>query len=43
MSITGLSQYNLRAPRELLESLRAFYCDVIGLSMEKRPPFRSFG
>ncbi|MBL0164012.1 MAG: diguanylate cyclase [Xanthomonadales bacterium] len=43
MPITGLGHYNLRAPRELLESLRAFYCDVIGLSTGKRPPFRSFG
>ena len=43
MPITGLGHYNLRAPRELLESLRAFYCDVIGLSTGKRAPFGSFG
>ena len=43
MPITGIAHYNLRAPRELLESLRAFYCDVVGLSVGERPPFRSFG
>lgn len=43
MPIIGLGHYNLRAPRELLESLRTFYCDVVGLSVGQRPPFRSFG
>ncbi len=43
MPITGLGHYNLRAPRQLLESLRAFYCDIVGLSVGERPPFRRFG
>jgi catechol-2,3-dioxygenase len=41
--ILGFSHYNLRAPRALLEQLRAFYCDVVGLEVGVRPPFRSFG
>jgi extradiol dioxygenase family protein len=43
MRVIGFSHYNLRAPRPLLEALRAFYCDVVGLSVGPRPPFRSFG
>lgn len=43
MAITGLRHYNLRAPRELLEILRVFYRDVIGLAEGERPPFRSVG
>jgi catechol-2,3-dioxygenase len=43
MPIHGFSHYNLRAPRVLLESLRAFYCDVLGLTVGERPPFRRFG
>lgn len=43
MPILGFSHYNLRAPRALLDELRAFYCDVVGLEPGHRPPFRSFG
>lgn len=43
MATTGFSHYNLRAPRDLLESLRAFYCDVVGLAVGPRPPFPTFG
>ncbi|MGH8126752.1 MAG: VOC family protein [Gammaproteobacteria bacterium] len=43
MSTSGFSHYNLRAPRELLELLRLFYCDVVGLSVGERPPFRNHG
>lgn len=43
MPVIGLNHYNLRASRELLERLRAFYCDVIGLRRGERPPFPSFG
>lgn len=43
MSIIALNHYNLRASRTLLEELRAFYCDVLGLTEGSRPPFRSFG
>jgi catechol-2,3-dioxygenase len=41
--IQGFSHYNIRAPRPLLEELRAFYTDVVGLTLGERPPFRSFG
>lgn len=43
MPAIAFSHYNLRAPRPLLEELRAFYCDVVGLEVGHRPPFRSFG
>jgi len=39
----GLNHYNLRAPRPLLERLRSFYCDVVGLVPGARPPLRSNG
>ncbi|SFG85106.1 hypothetical protein SAMN05518865_12059 [Duganella sp. CF458] len=43
MPIIGFSHYNLRAPRALLDELRDFYCEVVGLTVGHRPPFRSFG
>lgn len=43
MPAIGFSHYNLRAPRALLDELRDFYCDVVGLEAGHRPPFRSFG
>lgn len=43
MPTLGFSHYNLRAPRPVLEELRAFYCEVVGLRVGERPPFRSFG
>jgi len=43
MPAIGLNHYNLRAPRGLLEELRDFYCDVVGLQVGERPPFQSFG
>ena len=43
MPTLGLDHYNLRAPRELMEALRSFYCEVVGLSVGPRPPFGSFG
>lgn len=43
MPALGFSHYNLRAPRALLDELRDFYCDVVGLTVGYRPPFRSFG
>ena len=39
----GLNHYNLRAARPMLERLRAFYCDVVGLEQGARPPLRSSG
>jgi extradiol dioxygenase family protein len=43
MQTLGFSHYNLRAPRELLDTLRTFYCEVVGLTAASRPPFTSFG
>jgi glyoxylase I family protein len=43
MAVLGFSHYNLRAPRRLLDRLRDFYVDVVGLQPGPRPPFRSFG
>jgi glyoxylase I family protein len=43
MAITDLSHVNLRAHRELLDELRDFYVDVVGLSVGDRPPFKSSG
>lgn len=43
MAAIGFNHYNLRADRTLLEELRVFYCDVLGLQVGDRPAFRSFG
>lgn len=43
MPAVGFSHYNLRAPRALLDELRDFYRDVVGLHVGPRPPFNSFG
>ncbi len=43
MSTKGLNHVNLRAPRELLDALKDFYCDVVGLEVGARPPFPAFG
>jgi catechol-2,3-dioxygenase len=43
MNILSFSHYNLRAPRELLDTLCSFYTEVIGLKLGERPPFMSFG
>jgi catechol 2,3-dioxygenase-like lactoylglutathione lyase family enzyme len=43
MPLSGLDHINLRAPRELMDRLRDFYCDVVGLKVGERPPFASFG
>lgn len=43
MPVVGFDHYNLRAPRGLLDELRTFYCEVVGLAEGPRPPFRSFG
>ncbi|HEV6964467.1 VOC family protein [Roseateles sp.] len=41
--ITGLHHINLRAPADLLATLRDFYRDVIGLEVGPRPAFGSQG
>ncbi|HEY8119628.1 MAG TPA: VOC family protein [Methylophilaceae bacterium] len=43
MAVAGFNHYNLRASRELLDQLKAFYRDVVGLHEGSRPAFRSFG
>ncbi len=43
MATLGFAHYNLRAPRRLLDELRDFYCEVVGLHVGERPPFRNFG
>jgi glyoxylase I family protein len=43
MPALGLNHYNLRAARELMETLRAFYVEVVGLEPGPRPPFASVG
>ena len=43
MPVLGLHHYNLRAHRALLDELRDFYVDVVGLVQGERPPFKSFG
>ena len=43
MPAIAFNHFNLRAPRAMLETLRDFYRDVVGLQPGLRPPFRSFG
>jgi catechol-2,3-dioxygenase len=43
MPALGLNHYNLRAQRDLMEALRAFYVEVVGLEPGPRPPFASLG
>jgi glyoxylase I family protein len=43
MSVIGFNHFNLRAPRELLDELKEFYCEVVGLTEGHRPPFEGFG
>jgi catechol-2,3-dioxygenase len=43
MKNLGINHYNLRAPRALLESLRVFYCEIVGLRVGVRPPLKSSG
>jgi catechol-2,3-dioxygenase len=43
MPVRDFAHYNIRAPRELLDRLCAFYQDVVGLTLGPRPPFTRFG
>lgn len=43
MTTLGLHHINLRAHRLLLDSLRDFYCEVLGFHQGHRPAFPSFG
>ena len=43
MAVRAFDHYNLRADRGVLDELRDFYRDVVGLTVGDRPPFRRFG
>jgi catechol 2,3-dioxygenase-like lactoylglutathione lyase family enzyme len=43
MPIHGIAHYNFRLERNLMEQMRAFYEEVVGLKVGPRPPFKSFG
>lgn len=43
MTTTGLNHINLHAKRDLLDALKEFYCEVVGLHVGPRPTFRNFG
>jgi catechol-2,3-dioxygenase len=43
MTVQAFDHFNLRASRDVLDELKAFYCDVVGLTAGERPPFRRFG
>lgn len=43
MPVTDFSHYNLKGSRALLDELRTFYCEVVGLTLGPRPPLQSFG
>jgi len=43
MTVKNLDHFNIRASGPLLEELREFYCDLIGLSEGFRPPFEEAG
>ena len=43
MPVTAFDHFNLRAERVLLERLRDFYVDVVGLRVGDRPPFDFHG
>jgi len=43
MAILGFNHYNLRAERLMMEQLKVFYRDVVGLQIGERPQLTSFG
>jgi catechol 2,3-dioxygenase-like lactoylglutathione lyase family enzyme len=43
MNIEGLNHFNITAPRELLERVRDFYVEVLGLVVGDRPAFMREG
>ncbi|MEO7320869.1 MAG: VOC family protein [Nitrosospira sp.] len=43
MTTIGFNHVNLRAPRALMEKLKVFYCDIVGLEQGQRPDLGSFG
>jgi len=43
MKTLELDHYNLIAPRDVLEELRLFYTETVGLTVGNRPRFKVFG
>jgi glyoxylase I family protein len=43
MAILNFNHYNLRAERSMMELLKVFYRDVVGLRLGERPKLSSFG
>ncbi|MDC6486725.1 VOC family protein [Methylophilaceae bacterium] len=41
--ICGINHYNLRAAPEIIEKLKNFYIEIVGLKLGHRPPFKNGG
>ena len=41
--ISGINHYNLRSGAEMMEDLKTFYIEIVGLQLGTRPPFESNG
>lgn len=41
--IKGIDHYNLRSDENMIEVLKDFYINVVGLRLGQRPPFKSKG
>jgi glyoxylase I family protein len=43
LAVIGFNHYNLRVSRDMMEQLKVFYRDVVGLQIGDRPQLTSFG
>ena len=41
--INGIDHYNLRSDEKMIETLKDFYINIVGLKLGYRPPFNSKG
>ena len=41
--ISGINHYNLRSEAKMMENLKNFYIEIVGLKLGTRPPFKSNG
>lgn len=41
--ISGINHYNLRSGAKMMEDLKVFYIEIVGLQLGTRPPFKSNG
>ena len=41
--INGIDHYNLRSDEKMIEILKDFYINIVGLNLGHRPPFKSKG